>query len=184
MQAQVDFLKHLLDPECTLDWKVKYNVHHLCHQKMNFVKQCITDVIQENDIQLTPFGIYMYIQFHKTLTLKKNDYSTTSIHAISRIFFSVQHLEELILDENLRITKIESETAKDALKIVYDKVLHDLVDSEKVQKLKEILNLLQKNSRKRNDLGLVFNGYRENPSFLTSVSRTDNFNLVKRIVDR
>ena len=74
----------------------------------------------------------------------------------------------MILDENLRITKIESETAKDALKIVYDKVLHDLVDSEKVQKLKEILNLLQKNSRKRNDLGLVFNGYRENPSFLTS----------------
>ena len=60
LQAQVDFLKHLLDPECTLDWKVKYNVHHLCHQKMNFVKQCITDVIQENDIQLTPFGIYVF----------------------------------------------------------------------------------------------------------------------------
>ena len=119
----------------------------------------------------------------QNINFEKNNYST-SIHAISRIFFSVQHLEELILDENLRITKIESETARDALKIVYDKVLHDLVDSEKVQKLKEILNLLQKNSRKRNDLGLVFNGYRQNPSFLTSVSRTDNFNLVKRIVDR
>ena len=183
MQAQVDFLKHLLDPECTLDWKIKYNVHHLCHQKMTFVKQCITDVIQENDIQLTPFGIYVLIQFHKTLTLK-NIIIVLVYMQFHGFFFSVQHLEELILDENLRITKIESETAKDALKIVYDKVLHDLVDSEKVQKLKEILNLLQKNSRKRNDLGLVFNGYRENPSFLKSVSCTDNFNLVKRIVDR
>ena len=73
MQAQVDFLKHLLDPECTLDWKVKYNVHHLCHQKMNFVKQCITDVIQENDIQLTPFGIYAH-SISQNINFEKNNY--------------------------------------------------------------------------------------------------------------
>ena len=99
-------------------------------------------------------------------------------------FFSVQYLEELILDKNLRITQTESETAKDALKIIYDKILHDLVDSEKVQKLKEILNWLQENSRNRNDLGLVFNGYKDNASFLTSACRKDNFNLVNVIVDR
>ena len=59
LQDQRDFLKDLLDPECTLDWKVKYNVRHLCHRKMFFVKQCISDVIQENDIQLKPFVQYL-----------------------------------------------------------------------------------------------------------------------------
>ena len=96
----------------------------------------------------------------------------------------VKYLEELILDKKLMLTQIKSETAKDALKIIYDKILHDLVDSGKVQKLKEILNLLQENSSSRKEIDLVFNGYKENASFLISACRKDNFYLVKAIVDR